>query len=115
MLHDAGILTICRLVDNTEGGNMAKEKLVEESRYYYGELTIGYGRQYAAMGVNEQVDLLVEIWQDRAIRIGMYAVADDGTQYRIDLVQHKQNEDGLKVTWLTLRRLEALYDIAGNS
>lgn len=112
MLHDAGILAICRLEDKASGGSMPKEMLVEQSQCYYGELTIGYGRQYAAMGVNEQVDLLAEIWQDRSIRIGMYAVADDGNQYRIDLVQHKENEDGLRVTWLTLSRLEELYDVA---
>jgi hypothetical protein len=32
-------------------------------------------------------------------------------QYRIDNVQHLLNDDGLKVTDLTLKRLEDLYDI----
>lgn len=112
MLHDAGILTIFRLEDKASGGSMPKEMLVEASQYYYGERTIGFSRQYAAKGVDQQVDLLAEIWQDREIRAGMYAITDDGTQYRIDQVQHKENEDGLLVTWLTLSRLEALYDIA---
>lgn len=112
MLLDAGILTICRLEDKTSGGSMPKEKLVPVSRHYYGERTIGYGRQYAAKGANEKVDLLAEVWQDRTIRVGMYAVAEDDTQYCIDQVQHKENSEGLRVTWLSLSRLEDFYDIA---
>ena len=115
MLLDAGILKICRLEEKSEGGSMAKEMLVEVRRHYYGERTIGFSRQYAAKGVNQQVDLLAEIWQDREIRAGMYAVDDTDTQYRIDQVQHKENEDGLRVTWLSLSRLEALYDIAAEA
>ena len=91
---------------------MAKERLVPLSIHYYGERTVGYGRQYAAKGVCQQVDLLAEIWEDRSARVGMYAVTDAGEQYRIDNVQHKTDEDGLRVTWLTLRRLDELYDIA---
>lgn len=94
---------------------MCAEVLVKDNVHYYGERTVGYGRQYAAKGVSEQVDLLVEIWQDRSARIGMYALLDTGEQYRIDNVQHKLNEDGLRVTWLTLRRLDDLYDIAENT
>lgn len=115
MLHDAGILTICRLEEKSSGGSMPKAQLVEQSRHYYGEKSIGYSRQYAAKGVNQQVDLLAEIWQDRGIRIGMYAVEEDGTQYRIDQVQHRKNSEGLNVTWLSLSRLEELYDIAADA
>ena len=112
MLHDAGILTICSVHTAEASGSMAKEKLRPVCQHYYGERTVGYGRQYAAKGVSEQIDLLAEIWEDRTVRIGMYAKTDAGEQYRIDNVQHKLDEDGLRVTWLTLRRLDDLYDIA---
>lgn len=114
MLHDDGILTVCSL-ENQNAASSARtpnERLVPGQRHYFGERTVGYGRQYAAMGVNQQVDMLVEIWQDRSIRIGMYAVID-GEQYRIDNVQHLKNDDGLRVTYLTMRRLEDLYDVSG--
>ena len=42
----------------------------------------------------------------------MYAVTEDKKQYRIDNVQHLLDEDGLKITDLTLRRLDKLYDVA---
>lgn len=112
MLHDAGILTICSLVETSEGGSMPKKKLLKLRQFYYGERTIGYGRQYAAHGAGEHVDLLAEIWQDREVRPGMYAVSHDNIQYRIDQVQHKENDEGLRVTWLSLRRSEDFYDIA---
>ena len=46
------------------------------------------------------------------IRINDYAVLEDGNQYRIDFIQHMDNEDGLPVTDLTLVRLEENYDVA---
>ena len=115
MLHDAGTLQICSVETTEASGAMAKELLNPLSEHYYGERTVGYGRQYAAKGVSEQVDLPAEIWEDRSVRIGMVAVTDREEQYRIDNVQHKLDEDGLRVSWLTLRRLEDLYDIAADT
>lgn len=112
MLHDSGVLTFCTLSNMALKGAMPREALRYHSEQFYGEKTIGYGRQYAAKGVSEQVDLLAEIWQDRSIRIGMYAVDDTGAQYRIDNVQHTADSDGLLVTVVTLRRLDELYDLS---
>lgn len=114
MLLDDGTVKICRLENKTESGRMPKEKLAEVSEHFFGERTVGYGRQYAAKGVSQQVDMLIRIWQDRTIRIGMYAVID-GDQYRIDNVQHLYDDDGLRVTDLTLQQLEDLYDVSGES
>ena len=112
MLHDSGSLTFCTLCDTALKGEMPKEQLVPVSEQYYGERTIGFGRQYAAKGVSEQVDLLAEVWQDRSIRIGMYAVDDLGDQYRVDNVQHTTDDDGIMISLLTLRRLDKLYDLS---
>ena len=112
MLHDSGRLTICTLKNVAAKGELPDEQLVPGNVYLYGERTVGYGRQYAAKGVSEQIDMLVEIWQDRSIRIGMYALLDANDQYRIDNVQHLYDEDGLQVTYLTLRRLDNLYNVS---
>lgn len=114
MLLNDGVLTVYTLENISASGRMPVEQLVQHSQHYYGERTIGYNRQYAAMGVNQQVDMLVRIWYDKTIRIGMYAVDEDNDQYRIDIVQHLDDEDGLRVTDLTLSRLDKLYDISGN-
>lgn len=112
MLLDTGTLTLCELRNTAPVGAMPQQQLVPLSVHYYGERTIGYGRQYAAMGVNEQIDLLARIWQDRTARIGMYALLDSGEQYRIDNVQHLLDDDDLRVTDLTLMRMDKLYDVA---
>ena len=55
--------------------------------------------------------MLVRVWRDRNIRIGMYAVVGD-EQYRLNNVQHLLDEDGLQITDLSLQRLGENYDIA---
>ena len=120
-MMDAGIVTICTLENVAEHGNMPKPKLVplkmdeEELTWQFEERTVGMNRQYQAKGVSERVDMLIRIWR-APVRIGMYAVLTDyegqenpdGDQYRIDNVQQLIDDNGLKVTDLTLYRLEEL-------
>ena len=111
MILDSGILTICKVTTEGENGTMPKEHLQQLHSCFYGERTVGFGRYYAAKGADEQIDLLVRIWEDRSERAGMYAVLENGEQNRVDLVQHLLDEDGLRVTDLTLIRREELYDV----
>lgn len=111
MLYE-GTLRLCELQNLAEPGGMPSEKLVVVSYHYYGDRMIGYGRQYAAMGVEQQVDRLVRIWRDESAHVKQYALLDDGKQYRVDMVQHLLDEDGLKVTDLTLFRLDDNFDVA---
>ena len=121
-MMDAGYVTLCVLENVAEPGDMPKDALVPVDVYQFEERTVGYGRQYAAKSVNEQVDMLVRIWRAPA-RIGMYAVLtdyegqenEDGDQYQIDNVQQLLDDDGLKVTDLTLRRVDRLYEVAGQA
>lgn len=119
-MKDAGLVTICTLDDMAEPGNMPDEKLNPLSQHYFEERSVGYNRQYAAMGVNERVDMLIRIWREPTVRIGMFAllteyegqVNENGDQYRIDNVQHLLDDDGLKVTDLTLYRMDELYEVS---
>lgn len=116
MILDHGTLEICETQSRAPGGGMPRTVIV--SRFppvFYGELNVGYRRQYAAMGVSQQVDKLVRIWQDRRIQIGMVAILDGGDQYRIDHVQHLEDEHREPVTHLTLRRLDRIYEICDDS
>jgi hypothetical protein len=65
------------------------------------------------MGVAQQVGRLVRIWRDEDVTVKQYALLDDGKQYRVDMVQHLRDEDGLKVTDLTLSRLDGNFDVEG--
>ncbi len=119
-MMDAGYVTICTLENVEDPGDMPKEALVPGDIYQFEERTVGYNRQYAAKSVNEQVDMLIRIWR-APVRIGMYAVLTDyegqenefGDQYQIQNVQQLLDDDGLKVTDLTLTRVDQLYEVAG--
>lgn len=120
-MMDAGIVTICTLVNQAEEGDMPADVLqpVTDQVYQFEERVVGFNRQYQAHGVGERVDMLIRIWR-APVRIGQYAVLTDyegqenpdGDQYRIDNVQQILNEDGLKATDLTLYRLDQLYEVA---
>lgn len=111
MLAD-GVLRLYTLTNTAEAGSMPVEQLVQydDRDYFYADRIVGFTRQYAAMGVNQQIDKLVRIW-DTPVTIGMYAIIDDTDQYRIDNVQPLRDEEDLKVVDLTLSRLEANYDV----
>lgn len=110
MILDSGIIQIYNLQNIAPKGSMPVEKLQFVSEHYFGERTVGYNRFYEAKGANQQADLLVRVWQDRTLSTKQYAVIDN-RQYRIIQVQHLLDERNLKVTDLTLERLDDLYDV----
>lgn len=88
-----------------------KRKLREKSQHWYGERTVGVTRLYAAKQANCTVDMLLEIWEDREIKTNQYAIPEDGQQYRITEVQHTLNDAGLKISLLTLERMQKNYEL----
>lgn len=118
-LLDSGTVTLCSLVNQADPGDMPRYILHSLISQNYHEMRIGLNRAYLARGVDQQVDMMIRIW-DEGIRprIGQYAVLSDykwqedpdGDQFRIDLVQPTLNDDGLQVFDLTLSRLEKNYD-----
>ena len=109
MLAD-GTLKAYTLENVAEAGQMPVSKLVLKysQDIFYADRVVGYGRQYAAMGVDQLISKLVRIW-DYPIEIGDYVIIDD-VQYRVDNAQPLRDEDGLKVRDLTLSKLEERYD-----
>ena len=115
MIMDSGMVQICNLQNTADPGLIPQERLVPVLSALFGERTVGYNRFYQAQGVNEQVDMLIRIWRTGLAHIGMYAVlscSETDVQYRIINVQHLLDEDGLKVTDLTLQRMDQLYEVS---
>ena len=96
MLLDSGTLTLCKVIETEIPGKMPQKRLQLGTSHYYGEKVIGFGRQYAARGVAENIDMLARIWQDRTARADMVALLDTGEQYRISFVQHLLDDNGLR-------------------
>ena len=111
-MMDSGTCRIYAVTDAAENGEMPAPTLHEYGDYEWSfeDRMISYSRQYAAMGVDQQIDRIIRIWRT-PVRIGDVAIIGD-EQYRIDNVQPTLDDDSLQVTDLTLRRLEENYDIA---
>ena len=111
-MMDSGTCRIYTVTDAAENGEMPNPTLHEYGDYEWSfeDRMISYSRQYAAMGVDQQIDRIIRIWRT-PVRIGDVVVID-GEQYRIDNVQPTLDDDSLQVVDLTLRRLEGNYDIA---
>ena len=109
---DSGTCRIYTVTDAAENGEMPNPTLHEYGDYEWSfeDRMISYSRQYAAMGVDQQIDRIIRIWRT-PVRIGDVVVIED-EQYRINNVQPTLDDDSLKVVDLTLRRLEGNYDIA---
>ncbi len=109
---DSGTCRIYTVTDAAENGEMPNPTLHEYGDYEWSfeDRMISYSRQYAAMGVDQQIDRIIRIWRT-PVRIGDVVVIES-EQYRIDNVQPTLDDDSLQVVDLTLRRLEENYDIA---
>lgn len=108
---DSGIIKICSLEKVNEQGKMPRFILVEKCSVFYEERTIGVTRLYAALGANQKLDIVARVWENRETLVDDIAVLEDGNQYRITAIQHLLNDDGLRVSDLTLERLDSLYDV----
>lgn len=108
MTLDDGIIKIYGLVDTAYNGEKPDLKLSDTCTLHaFSYETVGFHRFYTAMEAKQRVDDVVRIYQDRMIRADQdIAEMEDGTQFKIILVQHMLDEDGLRITKLTLERME---------
>ena len=112
-MQNAGILTIYSLSNIGTAGFMPTEKLDEICTAYYSERTLGVTRVYAALGADQQIDMLVRCYNTPSLPTNAeYVILEDDNQYRISLKQ-KIDADTYD---LTLVRLEGNYDVStGNT
>lgn len=115
MTFDDGILTIYKTENAAEPGAKPVTKLLEKEKYYYGFDTLGISRYYTALQANQQIEAVVNIpgWGD--IESWDICALDDGTQFKIVMRQPVINEDGLRITKLSLERIGEKYDIKAKS
>lgn len=111
MTFDDGILKIYDIRNISEFGMKPVVGLRYRSSHCFGYETVSITRYYTAMQSNNQISDVVHIWQDREITAKNICVMEDGSQYRCQFVQHMENEDGLRITKITLERLNEEYVI----
>ena len=109
---DDGSVYLCTLTDRSLPGEKSREVLTKVARHWYEEMLVSFRRQYAAKGVNEQIDMLIRIHFDKRARIGMFAVLGNGDQYEItNVTSGTDPETRLRYTEVSLSRMENFYDL----
>lgn len=120
MTYDDGIVGVYELTKVKIPGKMPTDGLVEKERFYFGYETLGINRYYTALQANQTIEAVITIpgWNTIkanthiAIIADAYGVIDaDSAQYRIVMVQPTTDEDGLRITRLSLERLGENYAV----
>ena len=118
MTFDDGIVGIYELTEQKVPGKMPTEGLLLSERFFFGYETLGINRYYIAMQAGQDIEAVIHVpgWQEiRANRhIAIIADADgvinsDTPQYRVVMVQPTTDEDGLRVTRLSLEKVGDQY------
>lgn len=111
MTFDDGILTIYSVENVGKPGMMPVTGLVEKEKYYYGFDTLGFNRYYTALQAQQRIESVVNIPGWGNISATDICALDDGTQFRIVMRQPTHDEDGLKITKLSLERMDEQYAV----
>lgn len=113
MTFDDGIMTVYSAEDQAALGAMPVPKLTPKDQYYYGYDQIGITRYYTALQANQQVDAVINIpgWNDIKNTDIVILQEQPEIQYQIHLVQPTLDENGIRITKLTLERISQIYEV----
>ena len=111
MTFDDGIFTIYTTVNIGEPGSKPVVGLVKKENYYYNYDTLGVTRYYKAMQAQQQLEAVVDIPEWNDISTLDICILENQKQYKIAMIQNTYDDDGLKITRLSLERLGEKYDI----
>lgn len=112
MTYDDGILDIYRNTNSAENGRMPVMTETLLSSHYFGFETVGVQRYFTAQMAHQQIDYVVHIpgWWDiivtDTVKIRDGVSFHEAPDYRVTMVQQTQDNDGLKITRLSLERVK---------
>lgn len=112
MTFDDGIVGIYELTNSAGNTQMPKKALRLKESFFFGYDVLGINRIYTAMQANQQIEAVINIPGWNVIHAGKdVAVLEDGTQFLIQTAQPQLDDDGLRVTKLSLERMKQNYDV----
>ena len=111
MTFDDGILTVYRTENTAQPGKKPVQRLKVKGRHYFNYGELGYNRIYRAKQAGQQVEAVVNIpgWED--IQMTDVCVMENGDQFRILTRQPTLDENGLRITRLSLERIGEKYAV----
>ncbi len=108
-MREGGIVKLYALENVSRPGFMPNEMLVEKGSAYYAKRTSGVNRRFTAEGPARDYAYVIRCWNTPELPEGVvYAIPEDGNQYRIDPAEPIFDHDAID---LTLVRLEDFYDV----
>ena len=109
-----GVANIYSVGNIAPPGGMPKDGLTKkESNIRYKERTVGMSRFWTAMQVNAKIGRLLRMPRVTDVSTQDVVIPTDGEQYKIVQVQYPEDVYP-PVMDLSLERIDAAYDIAGN-
>ena len=112
MTFDDGIVKIYQITQTAATGKMPIEGITYQESFYFGYDTVGIQRYYTALQANQQIEAVINIPGWSELNPAQHvAVLENGKQYRIRMVQPMTDEDGLRITKLTLERMHESHDV----
>ena len=120
MTFDDGIVGVYELTQTKIPGKMPVDNLSLCERFYFGYENLGITRYYTALQAKQQIESVISIpgWHPIAANRHIAIIADengeisaDAVQYRIVMVQPTKDEDGLRITRLSLERIGEKYAV----
>ena len=113
MTFDDGIVKIYEIGNIAARGKEPKEGLVAYESFFFGYDTLGINRYYTALQANQQIEAVINIPGWNQINAANHvAVMENGDQFRVQMVQTMLDEDGLRITKLSLERLVNRYAVS---
>lgn len=112
MTFDDGIVRICEVTNIVGNGEKPRKGLRVKESFFFGYDVLGLNRYYIAKQANQQIEAVINIPGWNALNAGQsVAVLEDGSQYLIQLIQPQLDDDGLRITKLSLERITQEYVI----
>lgn len=112
MTFDDGIVKIYEITQQTTAGTMPIKGLTYVQSFYFGYDTLGINRYYTALQANQQIEAVINIPGWSELNPAQHvAELENGNQYRVRMVQPTNDEDGLRITKLTLERMHESYAV----
>lgn len=114
MTFDDGILKVCEVVNSAANGQKPKYTLSERARYYFSYDNLGINRYFTALNAKKQIEAVVNIPEWHEIDSRDVIVLEDGRQFRLAMVQPQFDYDNLRITKLSLERINENYEFTAD-
>lgn len=113
MTFDDGIVGIYEISDiQQEAGKKPVKGLRHTESFYFGYETLGLNRYYTALEANQQIESVIHIPDWHELNPALHiAILENGKQYILRMVQPTLDENGLRVTRLSLERIHENYAV----